>query len=313
MLVSCSGGLTPLRWPSRPSPALAPAAPLPRGGENRRLDRMVPKSLPGRGRACPPSPASPANACRSQSSMEWNDQPLRRTWEKKPALLVTISLSGGQTLRYARDLRRLSRRFEGDINTVIIYVLEATPINAPSPYTDGIWETIGNEIAGLHSPQPQTLEERIEGAYQLRRRFRLSTAMLLDALDNRAWRALSSAPNVALLVPTRRPGRRQGRLIRATENGTHDHGAVEKPAGHSRLAKIKPCVRRTRIWRRCPPERIRATSSRLSTRLARMGGRRPLQHRFAPRQGRRCAASNHSPINRDPTRARVSDSRDSDC
>jgi len=36
--------------------------------------------------------------------------------------------------------------------------------------------------------------------HQLRRRFRLSTSMLIDAMDNRAWRAFGSAPNVAILV-----------------------------------------------------------------------------------------------------------------
>lgn len=132
--------------------------------------------------------------------MEGNEQPLSRCWDKHPALLVTMSLSCGQTRRYARDLRRLSRRFERDINTVVIYVVEAHPIDAPSPYTDGIWLTSKNEIAGLHSAQPQTLEERIERARQLRRRFGLSTPMLIDALDDRAWRAFGGAPNVAILV-----------------------------------------------------------------------------------------------------------------
>ena len=52
----------------------------------------------------------------------------------------------------------------------------------------------------LRRLQPKTVEERIELAHELRRRFRLSTSMLIDALDNRAWRAFGSAPNVAMLV-----------------------------------------------------------------------------------------------------------------
>src|SRR6185369_10505733 len=108
--------------------------------------------------------------------------------------------SCGRTRRHARALQRLSRRFEQYINTVIIYVVEAHPIDAPSPYADGIWLTPLNEIAGIHCAQPRTLEERIELAHQLRHRFRLSTSMLIDALDNRAWRAFGSVPNVAILV-----------------------------------------------------------------------------------------------------------------
>jgi hypothetical protein len=55
-------------------------------------------------------------------------------------------------------------------------------------------------MAGIHCRQPQTLEERIVLARQLTRRFRLTTQMLIDALDNRAWRAFGSAPNVGILV-----------------------------------------------------------------------------------------------------------------
>jgi Iodothyronine deiodinase len=134
--------------------------------------------------------------------IEGNDQPLSRCWEKQPALLVTMSLSCGQSRRHAQALRRLSRRFKEDLNIVIIYVIEPHPINAPSPYTNRIWVTAKNEIAGIRCAQPRTLDERIELALQLRRRFRLSTAMLIDALDDRAWRTFGSAPNVAILVQT---------------------------------------------------------------------------------------------------------------
>ena len=91
--------------------------------------------------------------------VEGKHQQLSRCWEKQPALLVTMSLSCGRTRRHARDLRRLSRRFKRDINTVMIYVVEAHPIDMPSPYTDGIWLTPLNEIAGIHCTQPRTLEE----------------------------------------------------------------------------------------------------------------------------------------------------------
>ncbi len=94
----------------------------------------------------------------------------------------------------------MARRFEENINTVIIYVVEAHPIDVPSPYTDGIWLTPLNEIAGIHCAQPRNLEGRIELAEQLRRRVRLSIPMLIDDMDNRVWREFGSAPNVAMLV-----------------------------------------------------------------------------------------------------------------
>jgi len=60
--------------------------------------------------------------------------------------------------------------------------------------------TTKNEIAGIHCAQTRTLEARIELAHQLRRRYRLFTSILIDALDDRAWRAFGGAPNVAILV-----------------------------------------------------------------------------------------------------------------
>ncbi|MEP7248423.1 MAG: deiodinase-like protein [Spartobacteria bacterium] len=134
--------------------------------------------------------------------LEGNQQRLSRFWEKQPALLVTVSLSCGRTRQHIRALQRLARRFEKHINTVIIYIVEAHPVDVASPYSDGIWLTPLNEIAGIHCAQPRTLEERIELAEQLRSRFRLSTPMLVDALDDRAWRAFGSGPNVATLVQT---------------------------------------------------------------------------------------------------------------
>jgi hypothetical protein len=69
--------------------------------------------------------------------VEGNHQQLSRCWDKQPALLVTMSLSCGRSQRHARALRRLSQRFEQDSNTVMIYVVEAHPIDAPSPTWTG--------------------------------------------------------------------------------------------------------------------------------------------------------------------------------
>ena len=49
--------------------------------------------------------------------LEGNHQPLSRCWDKQPALLVTMSLSCGQTRRHAQALRRLSQRFENRTST----------------------------------------------------------------------------------------------------------------------------------------------------------------------------------------------------
>ncbi|MGI8890080.1 MAG: deiodinase-like protein [Chthoniobacterales bacterium] len=143
--------------------------------------------------------------------LQGHPQLLSSSWEKRPALLVTMSLSCGRTRRNACALRRLARRFERHINTVVIYVVEAHPTNAPSPYTEALWMTPKNEMAGIYCVQPQTLEQRIDHARQLQRRFRFSNSMLIDALDNRGWQTFGSAPNVAMLIrPDGRIANKQG-------------------------------------------------------------------------------------------------------
>jgi hypothetical protein len=132
--------------------------------------------------------------------MEGNYQQLSRCWRGHPALLVTMSLTCGQTRQQIRGLRQLSQRFENDINTVIIYVVEPHPVNERSPYADGIWVTTKNEMAGIRCNQPRTVQERVELAHRMRQRFRLSSFTLIDTLDNRAWQAFGGAPNVAILV-----------------------------------------------------------------------------------------------------------------
>jgi hypothetical protein len=136
----------------------------------------------------------------SLHDIDGTHQQLSRCWDNRPALLVTMSLSCGQTRKHTHDLERLARHFEQHINTVVIYVVEAHPVDAPSPYTNKLWVPIRNKLAGIHCAQPRTLEQRIELARELRRRFRLSAPMLIDSMDDRAWRAFGSAPNVAILV-----------------------------------------------------------------------------------------------------------------
>ncbi len=64
--------------------------------------------------------------------LEGNDQQLSRCWEKQPALLVTMSLSCGRTRRHARPLQQVSQRFKRYVHTVIIYVVEAHPVDVSS-------------------------------------------------------------------------------------------------------------------------------------------------------------------------------------
>lgn len=126
--------------------------------------------------------------------------PLKRSWKEKPTLLVTMSLSCGQTRRHALAIERISRRFRSVIQTAIIYVVEAHPNDTASPYTEHVWVTALNEIDRIRCNQTRTVSERIRFARELKQRFRLSSTILIDPMDNPVWQAFGRAPNVAILM-----------------------------------------------------------------------------------------------------------------
>ena len=125
---------------------------------------------------------------------------LSTLWQSSPALLVTGSITCGQTRRWIDVLQALHETYSEQINVAMLYTLEAHPIDVPSPYFPKIWRTQKNKVAGIHHRQSSTFDERLELARQFIESHNLSVPIFLDGMDNHGWTTLGQGPNVAVLV-----------------------------------------------------------------------------------------------------------------
>ncbi len=125
---------------------------------------------------------------------------LAASWKEKPALIVTGSLTCPIARRECPLLEQTLRGLEGKVNVVIVYTVEAHPEGDASPY-GGRTDTPGINIQnGIIYGQPQTLAKRLELAREFIRHTKTPYPVLVDDLDNRAWQALGSGPNLAVLA-----------------------------------------------------------------------------------------------------------------
>ncbi|MSR19079.1 MAG: hypothetical protein EXS00_07950, partial [Phycisphaerales bacterium] len=129
---------------------------------------------------------------------------LATLWEKKPVLIVTASMTCPKSRTTCVKLEAVQKSVGEHCDVVILYTVEAHPKGSDSPYRPGKgeWVTGINERQGVLRAQPKTLEERLALANELDKRLESKTRMVVDYLNNGAWRALGMAPNMAVLVDT---------------------------------------------------------------------------------------------------------------
>jgi hypothetical protein len=143
-------------------------------------------------------------------NMEGEDMELAALWEEKPTLLVTASLTCGRARERQEWVERLAEKYGDDLNVAVLYTVEAHPVRDPSPYAEYSPEledpsrpgerARGAVRAGLPRRQPTTVEERRALAEEFKELAGVSVPLLLDRMDNEAWKAFGGGPNVGLLV-----------------------------------------------------------------------------------------------------------------
>jgi hypothetical protein len=123
-------------------------------------------------------------------------------WKEKPTVIMTASFSCPVFRNQAPGFETLTTEFGERVAFLLVYTLEAHPKGEASPYFNE--ERVGqkNVKDGLIFPQPKTLEERVQHAEKCERTMKLSAPMVIDAMDNKTWKAYGSAPNAAYLVGT---------------------------------------------------------------------------------------------------------------
>ena len=125
---------------------------------------------------------------------------LNEQWKTKPTLIVTASVTCPIARGRQSGVDQLAEKLAGKINIVMLYTIEAHPKGDPSPYSDKEWTVSLNERQGIGYRQPTALERRIELAKDYIKRVNLKTPLLVDAMDNTAWKALGEGPNLGILI-----------------------------------------------------------------------------------------------------------------
>lgn len=126
---------------------------------------------------------------------------LSDNWRDKPALVITGSLTCDITRERIDQLNALARRFDGRINIILLYTLEAVPSDSPAPGPAGaaLAKRPGDSETPAR-PQPQTLAQRVALATELRDTYGVQSAIVIDGMDNAGWSAFGHAPAMAALI-----------------------------------------------------------------------------------------------------------------
>ncbi|MCA1778092.1 MAG: redoxin domain-containing protein [Xanthomonadaceae bacterium] len=106
--------------------------------------------------------------------------------------------------RYRRfDMSQLQETYQDRVDFVVVYTIEAHPVGAPSPYRDEEWLSFFNWITNTRVPQPGNVDARIAQAAQSTRELARSDLVVVDAMDDQAWRAFGAAPSAAFVIDRR--------------------------------------------------------------------------------------------------------------
>jgi len=91
---------------------------------------------------------------------------------------------------------------------IIVYTLEAHPMDSVSPYSNEEWPLkYSTDKEGNPVTQPSTYKERIDMAKKTIEDEGLNIPVLVDEMDNPIWCTYGQAPNIAYLIQT------DGRII----------------------------------------------------------------------------------------------------
>ncbi|MFO0874017.1 MAG: hypothetical protein U0575_08615 [Phycisphaerales bacterium] len=118
----------------------------------------------------------------------------------RPMVLVTVSITSNVARRREVDLAALRERWGDRVEFVTVYTIEAHPTGAACPYTGLEWVPDQNVRDGVLVAQPTTMADRMMLAREFDQRYGFGGVMLVDPMDDIAWRTLGMAPNLGLLV-----------------------------------------------------------------------------------------------------------------
>lgn len=115
-------------------------------------------------------------------------------------LIVTASLTCPKTRQHLPAIQTLKKKYGDKLGVTIVYVIEAHPENDICPYLGVVDITEANIRDNIRHRQPTSMEGRVRLAKSFQKMFPFKASVLVDSMDNIAWRTLGQSPNAALLA-----------------------------------------------------------------------------------------------------------------
>ena len=146
-----------------------------------------------------PAPGEPAPDF-TLAAIDGDEVRLSGVLGEKPVVLQFGSHTCPVYRNRHRGMRRLWERYGDRVRFYVVYTREAHPMNDPSPYTGEEWDVWINKFAGVRLEDPDSYAERRDLAEESKRRLEIPLAMLVDDMENTAWRLYGSAPSPAFVI-----------------------------------------------------------------------------------------------------------------
>lgn len=137
-------------------------------------------------------------------ALDGQEQSLDRALNNRPVLLLTSSLSCPKSRSTYPRAEALAEKLKGQLDVLIVYVLEAHPKGSASPYRGYEDVTDENRRDRIFCQQPRTLDERLKLARQFKDKLHVKVPVVVDAMDNAVWHQLGGGPNMGVLIDDHR-------------------------------------------------------------------------------------------------------------
>ncbi|MCF8237405.1 MAG: hypothetical protein K9I85_04560 [Saprospiraceae bacterium] len=137
----------------------------------------------------------------------------------KPVLLVGANYTCPVWRGKINVVNEMADVYDGLVNILVIYTVEAHPAGDVSPYSGEVWTTSANEMEGILYGQPKIYGERLAIVSDMIKDLDIIPRVLVDGPCNPWWSNYGPAPNNAYLIrPDGTVAAKHGWFLRSPDN-----------------------------------------------------------------------------------------------
>ena len=124
----------------------------------------------------------------------------------QPIILMTGSYTCHMARRNLKAVNDLVDKYKNKTRIVMVYTIDAHPIDTISPYSwdNDKWIVEENTELGIEANQPKAYSERRELCDVWQNKFAIKAEILIDNPNNDFWINFGQAPNMAYIINTDR-------------------------------------------------------------------------------------------------------------